>query len=311
MTTVERHDEAPSGGSEGRRALLTDRFEVDVELGDLAGTSTPSGHPRLLTDPERRIGADNGMLRIRPLENPGWGRCGLSYGPFERRAGRVLMVHALNGHNASQTYYYPETRRQALRRHLGEARRLWRRRRPHHYENFAVGWFDSPNPVGPETSGNGFVMHAADGDNGELWTRFGSGPMRAALGIQNIEIVYAVVLRERGATYYAASIDGASKVGFFWRILLPLSGPGLVTVGVLAFVGSWNAYLLPLFVLQAGGAKPEGYTLPLGVAQFSTQYSANTAGILAFTSLAMIPALIFFLAMQNRIVSGLQGAVKG
>src|SRR5690554_2574164 len=109
----------------------------------------------------------------------------------------------------------------------------------------------------------------------------------------------------------AASIDGASKVGFFWRILLPLSGPGLVTVGVLAFVGSWNAYLLPLFVLQAGGAKPEGYTLPLGVAQFSTQYSANTAGILAFTSLAMIPALIFFLAMQNRIVSGLQGAVKG
>jgi len=109
----------------------------------------------------------------------------------------------------------------------------------------------------------------------------------------------------------AASIDGASKVGFFWRILLPLSGPGLVTVGVLAFVGSWNAYLLPLFVLQAGGAKPERYTLPLGVAQFSTQYSANTAGILAFTSLAMIPALIFFLAMQNRIVSGLQGAVKG
>src|SRR5690554_7188189 len=109
----------------------------------------------------------------------------------------------------------------------------------------------------------------------------------------------------------AASIDGASKLGFFWRILLPLSGPGLVTVGVLAFVGSWNAYLLPLFVLGAGGAKPEGYTLPLGVAQFSTQYSANTAGILAFTSLAMIPALIFFLAMQNRIVSGLQGAVKG
>ena len=109
----------------------------------------------------------------------------------------------------------------------------------------------------------------------------------------------------------AASIDGASKVGFFWRILLPLSGPGLVTVGVLAFVGSWNAYLLPLFVLQAGGVSPEGYTLPLGVAQFSTQYSANTAGVLAFTSLAMIPALIFFLTMQNRIVSGLQGAVKG
>lgn len=109
----------------------------------------------------------------------------------------------------------------------------------------------------------------------------------------------------------AASIDGASKVGFFWRILLPLSAPGLVTVGVLAFVGSWNAYLLPLFVLSAGGAPVEQYTLPLGVAQFSSQYSSDTAGVLAFTSLAMIPALAFFLAMQNRIVSGLQGAVKG
>jgi ABC-type sugar transport system, permease component len=109
----------------------------------------------------------------------------------------------------------------------------------------------------------------------------------------------------------AAAIDGAGKFGFFWRILLPLSGPGLVTVGVLAFVGSWNAYLLPLFVLKAGGAPAAQYTLPLGVAQFSSQYSSDTAGILAFTSLAMIPALVFFLAMQNRIVSGLQGAVKG
>lgn len=109
----------------------------------------------------------------------------------------------------------------------------------------------------------------------------------------------------------AAAIDGASRLRFFWRILLPLSGPGLVTVGVLAFVASWNAYLLPLFVLGAGGASVENYTLPLGVQQFSTQYSADTAGVLAFTSLAMIPALLFFLAMEKRIVSGLQGAVKG
>lgn len=109
----------------------------------------------------------------------------------------------------------------------------------------------------------------------------------------------------------AAMIDGTSRVGFFWRILLPLSTPGLVTVGVLAFVGSWNAYLLPLFVLGAGGAGKENYTLPLGVQQFSTQYSADTAGVLAFTSLAMIPALVFFLFAERRIVGGLTGAVKG
>jgi raffinose/stachyose/melibiose transport system permease protein len=109
----------------------------------------------------------------------------------------------------------------------------------------------------------------------------------------------------------AAMIDGTSRIGFFWRILLPLSGPGLVTVGVLAFVNSWNGYLLPLFVLGAGGAGQSNYTLPLGVQQFSTQYSADTAGVLAFTSLAMIPALLFFTLAERRIVGGLTGAVKG
>ena len=105
----------------------------------------------------------------------------------------------------------------------------------------------------------------------------------------------------------ASRIDGASRLGFFWRILLPLSGPGLVTVGVLAFVQSWNAYLLPLLILGS----PKTATLPLGVQYFSTAYSQDTAGVLAFTSLAMLPALLFFTLAQRRIVGGLTGAVKG
>jgi len=104
----------------------------------------------------------------------------------------------------------------------------------------------------------------------------------------------------------AAFIDGATRVGVFRHIALPLVAPGLVTVGVLAFVASWNAYLLPLLLLN-----DDMRTLPLGVADYSTQYSADTAGVLAFTTIAMIPALVLFLAMQRRIVSGLQGAVKG
>lgn len=104
----------------------------------------------------------------------------------------------------------------------------------------------------------------------------------------------------------AAQLDGTSRIGFFWRILLPLSGPGMVTVGVLAFVGSWNAYLLPLLLLQS-----DMKTLPLGVADFSSEHASDTAGVFAFTTLAMIPALVFFLAMQRRIVGGLTGAVKG
>jgi raffinose/stachyose/melibiose transport system permease protein len=109
----------------------------------------------------------------------------------------------------------------------------------------------------------------------------------------------------------AAMIDGASRLGFFWRILLPLSMPGLITVGILAFVASWNGYLLPLLVISTGTLPQELWPLPLGVTQFSSQYSQDTGAVLAYTSLAMIPALVFFLLAEKRIVGGLTGAVKG
>jgi raffinose/stachyose/melibiose transport system permease protein len=105
----------------------------------------------------------------------------------------------------------------------------------------------------------------------------------------------------------AASIDGCSRLGFFWRMALPLSMPGVITVAILTFINSWNSYLLPLFILN----RESTYTLPLGVQAFASQYSVDTAKVLAFTSLSMIPALLFFSLFQRRIVGGLTGAVKG
>ena len=106
----------------------------------------------------------------------------------------------------------------------------------------------------------------------------------------------------------AAFIDGVTRVGYFWRILLPLARPGMVTVGVLAFIGSWNSYLLPLLLLQGD---PSHMTLPLGVTVFRGQHASDTTAIMAYTSLSMVPALIFFIFMERRIVEGLTGAVKG
>jgi raffinose/stachyose/melibiose transport system permease protein len=105
----------------------------------------------------------------------------------------------------------------------------------------------------------------------------------------------------------AASIDGLGRLGFFWRMVLPLAVPAVVTVGILAFVNSWNSYMLPLFILNNEAA----YTLPLGTQAFASQYSVDTARVLAFTSLSMIPALVFFSLFERRIVGGLTGAVKG
>jgi raffinose/stachyose/melibiose transport system permease protein len=105
----------------------------------------------------------------------------------------------------------------------------------------------------------------------------------------------------------ASAIDGASRLAFFWRILLPLSRPALTTVAILAFVTSWNAYLLPLLVLS----DPTDFTLPLGVAAFQSQYSQDTARILAYTAMSMVPALGFFVFAERHIVGGLTGSVKG
>mgnify|MGYP005813001885 CR=1 FL=1 len=106
----------------------------------------------------------------------------------------------------------------------------------------------------------------------------------------------------------AAEIDGCGRMGFFFRMVLPLSLPGVITVGILAFIGSWNNYMLPLYILNNTNAQ----TLPLTVQTFATgPYSADTAKILAFTSLAMLPALGFFSLFERRIVGGLTGAVKG
>lgn len=105
----------------------------------------------------------------------------------------------------------------------------------------------------------------------------------------------------------AAAIDGCSRLGFFWRMVIPLALPGVITTGILAFVASWNSYILPLFILNNEAA----FTLPLGVQAFASQYSVDTAKVLAFTSLSMVPALVFFSVFERRIVGGLTGAVKG
>lgn len=106
----------------------------------------------------------------------------------------------------------------------------------------------------------------------------------------------------------AAAIDGCGPFRFFLVIALPMSRPVLATISVLAIVHSWNAFLLPLVML----GDPDMWTLPLGVTNFSTQYSSDTARVLAFTSLSMIPALVFYVIAERQIVGGLaSGALKG
>ncbi len=106
----------------------------------------------------------------------------------------------------------------------------------------------------------------------------------------------------------ATAIDGYGPLGFFYYMVLPLSTPILATAGILALVASWNNFFLPLLVFNDSTK----FTLPMGVMDFMTQHGVAWNQILAFLTLAMIPAVILFILAQKYIVAGLtSGAVKG
>jgi raffinose/stachyose/melibiose transport system permease protein len=106
----------------------------------------------------------------------------------------------------------------------------------------------------------------------------------------------------------ACTIDGYGKFGFLFKIVMPLSGPAIATVGVLAMLYSWNNYFLPLVVVN----DKDKFTLPMGSMDYIGQYMSEWNQILAFFTICMIPAIIFYIFAQKYIVSGLTaGAIKG
>ncbi|MET7876136.1 carbohydrate ABC transporter permease [Micromonospora profundi] len=105
----------------------------------------------------------------------------------------------------------------------------------------------------------------------------------------------------------AAVLDGCSAFGFFWRVLLPMARPALATVSVLAIVTSWNNFMLPLVVFS----DQSWWTLPVGVQAFQGQYADDTARVLAYVVLSMLPALGFYAVAERQLIGGLTGSVKG
>jgi raffinose/stachyose/melibiose transport system permease protein len=132
---------------------------------------------------------------------------------------------------------------------------------------------------------------------------------QAAFGLPMTIIILRGFFRTiPGELEEAATIDGCGAFGFFWRILLPMARPALGTVSVLAIVTSWNNFLLPLLVFDS----PRWWTIPVGVQQFQGQYATDTARVLAYVILAMVPALAFYAVAERQLIGGLTaGATKG
>lgn len=106
----------------------------------------------------------------------------------------------------------------------------------------------------------------------------------------------------------AAIIDGASRIGVLFRITLPLSIPGLVSVLVYAFVTTWNEFIFALVFATDSSVK----TLPIGLAEFSTEFNTDWGAVMAASVVMTLPIAIIFLSMQRLFVGGMTaGATKG
>lgn len=104
----------------------------------------------------------------------------------------------------------------------------------------------------------------------------------------------------------AATIDGCGEFDAFWRVILPLVGPGLVSAGILAFIFSWNEFSIALNLTARDTA-----TVPVAIARFAQQHEIQHAQMAAAAVIAMIPAVLLMIIGQRFVVRGLTiGAVK-
>ena len=112
----------------------------------------------------------------------------------------------------------------------------------------------------------------------------------------------------------AAIIDGASHYGLFFRVMLPMAKPGLVSIAIFNIIGQWNQYVLPVALLSGGsGNVQDKWLLTQGIAAISTSagYRADWPALFAALTIAIIPMIIVYAIFQRQIQSGLTaGAVK-
>ncbi|MCR4908798.1 MAG: carbohydrate ABC transporter permease [Lachnospiraceae bacterium] len=106
----------------------------------------------------------------------------------------------------------------------------------------------------------------------------------------------------------AADIDGCGRYARFFRVILPLSAPGLSTLAIYNGVNIWNEFIFAFTLTQSN----ENRTLPLALWNYQGQYAVNTPMIMACLSLSVLPMIILFIIMQEKLIKGMMaGAVKG
>jgi len=148
---------------------------------------------------------------------------------------------------------------------------------------------------------------------------FGSGGFGAinshfGLMLPNLITVYGVFLFRQTFLGFpreleeAAVVDGASRARFFWRILLPNARPVIITMGMLAFIWTWNDFLWPLIIAR----DVDMFTIQIGLSAFNEQFGTRWGPLMAGSVLATVPVLIAFLVSQRWVLgSFMRSGLKG
>jgi len=137
--------------------------------------------------------------------------------------------------------------------------------------------------------------------------RFGLIDTLGALILPNLASAFGIfMLRQFFRTLpieleEAARIDGASRLGILFKIVLPLSGPALATLAVIMFMWTWNDFLWPLITIYS----PQNMTIQLGLATFQGAHQTNTNLLMAANVMSMIPVLLLFFFAQRYFVRGI------
>ncbi|BDT68628.1 trehalose transport system permease protein SugB [Comamonadaceae bacterium OS-1] len=106
----------------------------------------------------------------------------------------------------------------------------------------------------------------------------------------------------------AAMIDGCTRMGALWRVVVPLAAPGVFTAGILAFVNAWDEFLLALSLNASASMR----TLPVGISLYQGEFTFPWPVISAALVVAIVPIAVLIAAFQERVVGGLtQGGLKG
>jgi multiple sugar transport system permease protein/N,N'-diacetylchitobiose transport system permease protein len=106
----------------------------------------------------------------------------------------------------------------------------------------------------------------------------------------------------------AAMVDGCTRFGAMWRIILPLAGPGVAAVSIFAWIAAWNEFLFALTFIRSDSLR----TLPVGLTQFAGRDATDHGAIMAASVLFTLPVVVFFLFVHKKLTTGLvAGAVKG